>query len=97
MANFDYTRLEQLQDAGDWAGAKAMIKGFFETEVTAGDIGEVYARLSIAYIRVSNEINQKYSQFLAATLDALKKVDQAKNENDKQIDIEAVRNQIAGL
>lgn len=97
MPKIDFQKLEQCQVSGDWEGAKQLIKSFFDNELTAEEIGEVYTRLTLAYIQVSNNINREYLTFLKQTIEAINYIEKSRGQMTENINMADVRKKIAGL
>jgi hypothetical protein len=91
---FDYTKLTAALEENRMDEAKTIIDDFFNTELTPEDRGAILVNLALIQARIQKQLNDEYLPLLQATISGLKEIDSIEKENEKEIDIDAIRKQI---
>lgn len=94
MKEFNIKQLEILLSENKTNEAKQLLKDYFDEDLTNAEKGEVYVDNAIIYMKVCNEINQKYLVALKDIIASIKAVDSKKNEVGNRMDILSVKDQI---
>lgn len=97
MPQLDNDQFNQLLNAGRYDEAKALLKGFVDSEWTQKDDGEYYVNLVEEYIEASNMINKAYITELLQIKKSLEALDNIENEADKNFELKRIRDEISGL
>jgi len=97
MSQLNNDEFNQLLSQGKIDEAKQLIKDFINSEWTEADQGEHYVDLITSYIKMSNTVNEAYIAELLEIKEALEKIDQIKDEAEKDRELGKIRDQINKL
>ncbi len=94
MKQVNFDQLEKDIVAGNKDAVADTIVGFFDSELTSQERGEIMLNFAMIYAQVKTELNKEYLEALEATLADLKLVDQLEREGKEKVDLDDIRKRI---
>lgn len=91
MNNFDYKQLEELLAQSKLAEARAMLEDYFKTQPTPAESGEAYTNLAALYLKIQNDLDEKYLQALDQAIGKLKELAGSQKKAEDQARIVALK------
>ncbi|MES3005668.1 MAG: hypothetical protein V4664_01830 [Patescibacteria group bacterium] len=87
----DIDQFERLIAANDFAGAKKLLDEVTDQQLSEAERGEIYTKISSAYLKASHEINKEYIKNLDDAIELLEKANKAEKLTDEKIKLAEVK------
>lgn len=94
MKDVDFEKLEADIVSGNNDAVAETIAGFYESDLTPAERGEIMLNYAMISARVKTKINQNYLAILNGIIADLKLVDQLEREAGEKIDLDDIRKRI---
>lgn len=87
----DIDQFEKLIAANDFAGAKVLLDEVTDQELTEEEKGEIYTKITSAYLKAKHQINKDYIKTLDETIELLEKTNKSEKLTDEKIKLVEIK------
>lgn len=84
-------QLEKFIEAGDFIQAKKLLDEVTAGELTEDEKGEIYTKISNAYLKAMHAVNKEYIKSLDETIELLEKANKAEKLTDEKLKLAEVK------
>lgn len=94
MKDINFEQLEKDLTDGNKDAAATTLTGFFESDLTREERGQILLNFAMIYAKVKTKLNADRLEYLQGILSDLKLVDQLEREGKEGADLDEIRKRI---
>lgn len=95
MINFDHNQLEQLLAEGKLSEAKALLEAYFSAQATPEEEGEAYVNLAAIYLKIQNDLDEKYLEVLDEAVEQLTNLSDGRKRISEKVRVAHLKSELS--